>query len=69
MRLLSERSPRVYSDLWPHVLADRHIGKSDLNKIVWELHKKNALVIDGLVGRQHTPHDDSRIRIAAPRLR
>lgn len=61
LRLLAERSPRLYSDLWPHVLAERHIGKPELNKIVWELHKKKALAIRGLSGRQRTPHDDSRI--------
>lgn len=63
LRLLAERSPRIYADLWPHVLAGRHIGKSDLNKIVWDLHKQKALVIHGLAGRQHTPHDDSRLEL------
>jgi three-Cys-motif partner protein len=69
VRLLTECSPRLYSDLWPHVLADRHIGKPDLNKIVWELHKKKVLAIRGLTGRQHTPHDDSRIELASKRGR
>jgi len=65
LRLLAERSPRIYADLWPHVLADRHIGKSDLNKAVWDLHKEKALVIHGVTGRQRTPHDDSRIELVA----
>jgi three-Cys-motif partner protein len=63
LRLLTQRSPRLYADVWPHVLADRHIGKSDLNTIVWELHKKKALKIHGITGRQRTPHDDSRIEL------
>jgi len=63
LRLLATRSPRIYSDLWPHVLADRHIGKADLNKVVWGLHKSKTLVIHGITGRQHTPRDDSRIEL------
>lgn len=67
LRLLAQRSPRIYSDVWPHVLGDRHIGKSELNRIVWDLHKTKALVIHGITGRQHTPHDDSRIELVAKR--
>lgn len=69
LRLLAERSPRVYADLWPHVLADRHIGKSDLNRIVWDLHKEKALVIHGITGRQRIPQDDSRIDLVAAKGR
>lgn len=65
LRLLAQRSPRLYAAIWPHVLADRHIGKSDLNTIVWELHKKKVIKINGVTGRQRTPHDDSRIELGA----
>lgn len=63
LRLLRERSPRIYADIWPYVLSDRHIGKSDLNGIAWKLHKQKRLVIRGLSGRQRTPKDENLIEL------
>ncbi len=62
--LLRERSPRAYANIWPQVLSDRHIGRSDLNGIMWELHKQKRLVIGGLTGRQRTPKDENLIELA-----
>jgi len=61
--LLRERSPRAYADIWPRILSDRHIGKPDLNGIVWDLHKKTRLLIRGVTGRQRTPQDDNLIEL------
>lgn len=63
--LLSERSPRRYDDVWPRVLSDRHIGKAELNAIVWELYKRGRLGIRGLAERQRTPKDDNLIEARA----
>jgi hypothetical protein len=52
------------ADIWPYVLSDRHIGKSDLNGIAWKLHKQKRLVIRGLSGRQRTPKDENLIELA-----
>lgn len=63
LALLRERSPRSYGELWPRILSDRHIGKADLNSIVWDLHKSGRLRVRGLVGLQRTPKDDNLVEL------
>jgi three-Cys-motif partner protein len=58
---LSVRSPVQYRDLWPAILANRHILKRDLNGIVWDLHKAGELIIQGIGPRERTPKDEHLI--------
>jgi three-Cys-motif partner protein len=59
------RSPRLYADLWPEILANRHILKSDLNKVVWNMHKANELTIQGIGPRERSPKDEHTIALRA----
>lgn len=63
------RSPRPYLELWPSVLADRHIQKSELNAIVWDMHKGRELTITGIGPREWTPKDQHLIALGATSVR
>jgi three-Cys-motif partner protein len=63
LRTLKKRSPQRYLELWPGILADRHIVKSDLNRIVWELRETKHIVMQGMIARQRTPKDENLIGI------
>jgi len=60
---LNARSPRRYLDLWPSILADRHIQKSELNSVVWKMHRNGELRIQGIRPRERTPKDEHLIAI------
>lgn len=67
---LRARSPIQYQDLWPAILANRHILKKDLNGVVWDLHKSGELIIQGIEPRERRPKDEHQIlRGNLPRAR
>jgi three-Cys-motif partner protein len=59
------RGPVPYEVLWPQVLLKRHITKSDLNDIVWRMHRSGDVVIDGLGAKERTPKDNHLIALPA----
>lgn len=69
LRALRGGPPQRYDTLWPAILSERHILKSDLNRIVWTMHKKKQVVVRGLTPGQRTPKDDNLMAIGPrPRL-
>ncbi|MBS2031363.1 MAG: three-Cys-motif partner protein TcmP [Deltaproteobacteria bacterium] len=56
----------VYRLLWPQMLESNHLSLTDLNKLVFQMHEANELVIEGLRPRERTPKDDYVISAVAP---
>ncbi|NRD62268.1 three-Cys-motif partner protein TcmP [Corallococcus exiguus] len=42
---LARKSPQKFGDLWPHILCERHITKSELAQIAFSLVKQNRISI------------------------
>lgn len=63
LRELSKRSPQRYEDLWPRILADRHILKSELNRIAWKMRKKRQIAVTGTAAHQRTPKDGNLLSL------
>ena len=63
LRELRTRSPQPYQDLWPGVLADRHILKSELNRIVWEMRRRKRIAVRGTTARQHSPKNENLLSL------
>lgn len=61
--LLTGKSPQRYENLWPEILADRHLTKSDLNALVWRMRSEKTIAISGTTARQRTPKDDQLLSL------
>jgi three-Cys-motif partner protein len=62
LRLLSD-GPRRYDEVWPELLQELHITKSDANKIVRRLAKEDRLVLRGIFQGKRTPRDDTVLEL------
>ena len=51
--------------LWPDVLADCHLTKSELNKLVWEMKKTGKVIVEDTTKRQRTPQDEQFIALGS----
>lgn len=49
--------PAPYEAIWPKVLTERHMTKAELNTVVFELHRRGVVRIQGIGPRERTPKD------------
>jgi hypothetical protein len=52
----------IYGTLWPKVLAERIVGKADVNKIAADLRKEGHLLFPNWQKRQRVPRDDTVVQ-------
>ncbi|OJH34389.1 three-Cys-motif partner protein TcmP [Cystobacter ferrugineus] len=68
LKLLERSPPQSFRELWPRILATRHITKADLSKEVWKLHAQSKLVLHNLEKGQRTARDENILSLPAERL-
>jgi three-Cys-motif partner protein len=65
LKMLAQRSPQKFEDLWPQILSERHITKVELGKEIWKLHTQGKVVIQNPVARQRTTRDGNQLALPA----
>ncbi|HYO73225.1 MAG TPA: hypothetical protein VEU33_44890, partial [Archangium sp.] len=63
LKMLTQKSPQAFEELWPQVLSERHITRVELGRELWNLYKQKGLVIQNLEGRQRTTKDKNLLAL------
>jgi three-Cys-motif partner protein len=64
LRMLAQKAPRRFGELWPVLLAERHITRTDLGRELRKLHAEGKLVIRSLTGGQRALRDDTVLALS-----
>ncbi len=63
LQMLTRKSPQRFDELWPLLLQELHITKTDLGGLVRSLHAEGKVVIRSPVGRRYALKDDTLLSL------
>jgi three-Cys-motif partner protein len=65
LKILAQRAPQSFGELWPRLLCANHITRAELGKEVLKLHTQGKLVINNLLERQRALKDENILALPA----